>query len=239
LLSSSWLRFASARSNRLHARRSALRKGNIRAHMESLEGRALLSAAISATDINSERVSQNVTVTYTDPEGIDTSTLGSDDLQVSGPKSVTVQFLGQDSSSGDVVATYALIGPDGSWDVSDKGGYAITAPADAVKDLQGNSMDGPASAAFDVNIPPPPDVTPPAVNSINVSDVTAAGGANSTVSITYSDESGIDVGTIGKSDITVSRNSGGGDLSVSSFSTEVSNGGKTVVATYTFNAPGG
>lgn len=205
---------------------------------EPLETRALLSGTVQVNDVNAEIGNLNVVVTYSDPEGIDVSTIGADDVSVGGPKSVNVTLGNIDQSGGpDVKVTYILAGPGGTWNADDNGGYAVTIAAGNVKDGQGNDMDSAAVGTFDVNVPPPPDTTPPTVNSISVSDLTTAGGTTHTVTVVYADESGIDASSIDDNDISITRDSGGPALNVTNVSVG-SQQGNTRSATYTFHSPG-
>ena len=210
----------------------------VRSCVEPLERRALLSASIAVNDINADVPSHNVVVTYTDSEGVDTNTIGTDDLSVGGAKPVGVSSVSVSGSGNEVVATYVLAGPGGGWDADDNGGYAVTIPAGAVQDGLGNNMEEAAVAAFDVNIPPPPDSTPPTVNSISVGNITTAGGGTHTVTVVYADDgSGIDPGSIDTGDISVVRNGSGSSLNV--VDVDVSGSGNARTATYMFQAPGG
>lgn len=203
--------------------------------VEALERRTMLSASIQVEDIDSQADSHTVIVTYTDPQGIDTTTIDPTDLTVSGPGLVEVSLVGSTGSGETVTATYSLATPDGEWDAADNGEYNLSIDADDVKDSAGNNLDAPAAESFTVGILPPADtVAPSAV--IEVADVTAAGGATHTIRVTYSDDSGIDAASITPDDIILSR-SGGGSLNVTGVT--VSGSGASPTATYTFDAPGG
>lgn len=73
--------------------------------------------------------------------------------------------------------------------------------------------------------------------SATLVDVTTAGGTTYVVTVTYSDESGIDDTTIGTADVTLTGPGYGSPESPISFTQ--SGPGLTNTATYTFNAPGG
>jgi uncharacterized delta-60 repeat protein len=204
------------------------------ASLERLEQRALLSTSIQVGDINADETTHTVQVTYSDPDGINSGTIDATDLSVSGPKQVAVSVTNVDITANTAIATYALTGPDGSWDRSDNGGYGITVAAGNVKDNLGNDLEG-AVANFDVNIPAPPDTTAPAIAG-GVDNITTAGATNHTAFVIYSDDSGINVSSIDKSDITVTRNSDGSTLNVIGVS--VTGPANTKTAVYTFDAPG-
>src|SRR5688500_15494704 len=94
-----------------------------RNRIETLEQRTLLSANITVDDIAAETASHNVIVAYSDPQGINVSTIDSGDVTVTGPQPVTVTLISTAGSGTDVTATYALAGPGGSWDAADNGTY--------------------------------------------------------------------------------------------------------------------
>jgi uncharacterized delta-60 repeat protein len=205
--------------------------------IERLEGRTLLSATISAPSINSETPSHTISVLYEDPDGILVSSIDATDLTVAGPFPVNVTLSGTTGSGNSITATYALTGPGGAWDSSDNGNYNITIDVDDVKDSGGNNMDTGGAATLNVDVPTPADTTPPSAD-ISVNNVTTAGGASHTISVTYSDASGIDAGTLGIDDIAVTRNGGGGErLAVTAFDPGSGTTSRTVV--YTFSALGG
>jgi uncharacterized delta-60 repeat protein len=191
--------------------------------------------------------SMTVVVTYGDDTLVDADDVGTGDIAVSknGPggnlnvTGVSTQVSGDGKT---VIATYTVAAPGGSFDSADNGTYTVRVQDDAVRDAAGNGNDD-ASASFAINIDAPPPPPPPSQDttaptaSVNAGNVDAAGGSSHAITVTYQDDVGIDVGTVGTGDLTVSGP--GGNLSVTGVSTQVSGGGKTVVATYTLAAPGG
>ncbi|MDB5295899.1 MAG: enzyme repeat protein, partial [Phycisphaerales bacterium] len=81
------------------------------------------------------------------------------------------------------------------------------------------------------------DVVPHA--QIAVSDVTAAGGADVRVTVTYAGDRDISVNTVGRSDIVVTRRATGEDLPLTFVSVAPTSDASPVVGTYLFAAPGG
>ena len=78
----------------------------------------------------------------------------------------------------------------------------------------------------------------PVAASVSAPDVTAGGGASTTLTVVYQDDLGLDASTIGVADISVTR-AGGPALAVTGASFVASNGGRTITATYAVAAPGG
>ncbi len=85
-----------------------------------------------------------IVVTYSDNAGIDTSTLGDDDLRVTGPNGydAAARLVSVNNAVNGTprVATYAIDAPGGTWSAGDNGTYTILAQAGAVKDIEGASV---------------------------------------------------------------------------------------------------
>jgi hypothetical protein len=81
-------------------------------------------------------------VRYTSPNGIDVSTLGDDDILVTGPNGYNLfaDFTkAKASKGGSVTATYIAQAPGGLFDQGDNGLYSIIIQGGAVKDLAGTA----------------------------------------------------------------------------------------------------
>lgn len=102
---------------------------------------------------------QTITVTYTDNNAIDVSTLDSGDITVVGPGgSLPVVFKSAvpNTNGTPIVATYELVPPGGSWDGSDSGSYAININAGQVFDTDTptkNSVLPGTVGSFQVKLP--------------------------------------------------------------------------------------
>lgn len=95
------------------------------------------------------------TVTYDDETGINTSSLGSDDIVVSGPQAVgTIMLDGFMVSGKQVTATYKFFAPGGTWDAIDSGAYIVNLAAGKVLDTDGspNSNIGQTLGKFNVTL---------------------------------------------------------------------------------------
>jgi len=117
------------------------------------------------------------TVTYTDATAVNTSTIASGNILVSGPNNVYSQdatLVKVDSTAnGPVrVATYSVPAPSGGWTAAYNGPYAIRMRANQVSDTLGNFAFAQFIGPFDVN-------TSPAVTSVSPSPVTGSASAQS------------------------------------------------------------
>src|SRR5688500_6381911 len=107
----------------LHLRRAA------RPVAEHLERRALPSATIVTPDLAAEADTHTITVTYTDPDGVDVSSIDATDLTIVGPQTPNVTLGGTSGTGTSVTATYTLAGPGGGWDSADNGSYDVIVDA--------------------------------------------------------------------------------------------------------------
>lgn len=181
-----------------------------------------------------------VTITYSDDKKIRAGTIGTSDITVSGPNGdeldITGVSISPDHDNNQIVATYRVAAPGGRWDSADNGGYTVTLDELQVFDTRFQPVLG-MSADFDVNIVTVDNAAPTA--SIAVANITAAGGDSHQVKVTYSDDVGVNLASIGPRDLLITG-PGGAERTVRSVSVGTpSADGKSVTATYTFDAPGG
>lgn len=186
--------------------------------------------------------STTFTVTYTHYTDIDASSIGDDDLSISGPRGfkgtatlVSAQPPTSDANGTTIVATYSFAAPGGTFDSVDSGTYAVSVAKDSVDDAFGNAVPARSVGNFTVDIDPPPIVAFAAQNVFQI------GGATHTFTVTYTDDDGINPSTIDAGDVTVTRNSDGLALAVTAVSVTPAGAGATApqVVTYTVAAPGG
>jgi hypothetical protein len=93
-------------------------------------------------DTISKGKSYKFQVKYSSPNGIDVSTLGDDDILVTGPNGYNLfgDFTkAKASKGGSVTATYIAQAPGGLFDQGDNGLYSIIIQGGAVKDLAGTA----------------------------------------------------------------------------------------------------
>ncbi len=113
------------------------------------------TALVAANGIGNSALgtsSYTFTVTYSDPAGINVSTLGHNELQVTGPNSYSkfATLVGETppTNSTQVTATYTIPAPGGSWTTSSGGTYSITSVGAVVQDTYGNAMPAGLLASF-------------------------------------------------------------------------------------------
>ncbi|MBD2180129.1 GDSL-type esterase/lipase family protein [Aerosakkonema funiforme] len=116
------------------------------------------TATLSATNItNTSNSAYTFTVTYTDDQAVDISSLDSSDLRVTGPNGFNqlATFVSLDSNTNGAIrtATYSLNPLGGSWDALDNGNYTVALQANQVKDTSGNFISGGNLGTFQVSVP--------------------------------------------------------------------------------------
>jgi uncharacterized delta-60 repeat protein len=197
------------------------------------------TASINSADVtNAGAATHTVRVTYTDNRNVRESTIGTGDVRVTGPGGAALQVSAvstqPDENSRTIVATYTIAAPGGSWDPSENGTYTIEVLAGEVNDTSGNGVAA-TSATFAVDARLADGAAPTA--TVAAADVTAAGASSHTVVVTYTDDAAVDPNSIGADDITVTGPAG--TLTVGTVVLNASDNGRTIVATYTINAPAG
>ncbi len=97
------------------------------------------------------------TVTYADNRAINTSSLDSSDILLTGPNgfSQLASFVSVDTSSAGTprMATYRATAPGGAWDSADNGTYTITLQGSQVSDVAGNPASAGTIGSFEIAIP--------------------------------------------------------------------------------------
>src|SRR6185369_2076107 len=95
------------------------------------------------------------TVVYEDETGINTVSLGTDDVVVTGPTAVgAIGFSGFSTSGKQTTASYTFTPPGGTWNAIDNGAYTVSVVAGKVLDSDGapHSLDPQTVATFKVTI---------------------------------------------------------------------------------------
>lgn len=198
------------------------------------------TASISAPSITSAGgATQQITVTYSDNVAVDVSSIGSNDIAVTGPRGrldVTAVSTQQSANAPTVVATYTVAAPGGSWNAADDGTYTVTLSPNKVHDTSGNSAAS-VSGSFGVNIAASvPDSTPPTA-TISVGNINSPGGVQ-TVTVVYTDNIAVSAASIDPSDLTVLAPALG-RVAVSGVSITPNQDSAQITAVYTLAAPGG
>ncbi len=96
-----------------------------------------------------------IRVAYQSPVPIDVTSLGDDDLAVTGPRgaAMKVKFLAaSDPRNGTHrVASYRIATPGGAWKESDRGAYSVALTKNAVKDATGRGLEATMLGSFSVS----------------------------------------------------------------------------------------
>jgi len=135
--------------------------GAVGAFRVSIDVYPPLAVATSVNVTTPLNTAKTVTVNYMDPSGVNTATLGTGDITVTGPGgfNVTPAFQGSTTSGTTTTATYTFNPPNGVWQSSNNGVYTITLPAGAVADNAGNGVVQQSPGKFSVAL----ETIPPAV----------------------------------------------------------------------------
>lgn len=179
------------------------------------------------------------TVTYTDNVSVQAASIDSTDIVVTGPNSFSqvATLVSKDSSSNGPVriATYRITPPGGDWSSGDSGSYTVTLQANQIRDVAGNFTVGGSLGSFSVSIN---DAVVPTATVSSAPNVSSLGGTSYTLSLSYADNSAINVATLGTGDIRVTGPNSFSALATFS-SVNINTNGTPRVATYTLTPPGG
>lgn len=205
-------------------------------------------ASFFAPDITGPTPDQQVVITYSDTDAIDAASIDTGDITVRAPGGPALEVRGvtvQQADANSIIATYTVTGPGGAWDAGDNGAYTTLLGDGAVKDLNGNPATG-GPDVFTVTIdddPPGGADTEGPVASVTgaPADINIAGGAGTTIGITFTDNVGVVTSDLTAEDLVVTGPGPlGTPLTVTGLTLEPAGGGATtVVATFTVAAPGG
>lgn len=200
--------------------------------MDSTPPAATLNNVSTATSGGS---SVTFSVTYTDANGVDGTTLGGGAVTVTlpGGSSVTANLQNQTGSGSSITATYAMNAPNGTFSTSDNGTYTIKLTAGSVKDVPGNAVAAQTLGTFVVALSGA--ATPP-VPALTTAPSPSAGNTTVQFTVTYSDNVNISTSTLGSGNIVV-NDPDGNTLQATFVSQSTVNG--SIVAVYSIAAPGG
>ncbi|GEM_PF-2288720 len=118
------------------------------------------TASLSASNITQGNgTTQTLTVTYSDNEGVDVSSLDGNDLGVTGPNGfnqlATLVSVDTNTNGTPRTATYSINAPGGTWDTLDNGSYTVALQNGQVKDTSSNFVQSGNLGTFQVNVPQP------------------------------------------------------------------------------------
>jgi hypothetical protein len=201
---------------------------------EPLEDRRVLAAA-SYVSTGVSQTDWTLVVRYTDPQGINTATLGNNDIRVTGPggydKLGVFQSFVQDTvgSNASIRAVYKVPAQGTAWDFSDNGNYSLFTVAGGVTDTGGEQMPGVFLRGFPLWF-----TTPKAevISSFTTGDQLV-------VNVRYSDNAGIDAATIGFGELGLRRNSDPNNVTFVRSQTFFQNTAASWTVTYRLPAVGG
>jgi hypothetical protein len=118
-------------------------------------------ANLTAADVTvAGGASYTFTVEYSDDRAIDVSNLDNNDIIVVTPTganlAATLQSTTPTGNNTPITATYQIVPPGGTWDVTDNGTYTVQVEASEVTDTTGNALDAGSLGSFlvDTNTPP-------------------------------------------------------------------------------------
>jgi large repetitive protein len=119
------------------------------------------------------------------------------------------------------------------------GNVTIDIPTAKATDAAGNNNTAAAQLTRTANIttPPPVDITPPTANLAAIANITTAGGTSQTLTVTFTDNSAIDVSSLDNSDLVL--NWSGGTIPAILISATPNGNGTPRTATYSLTPPGG
>ncbi len=121
--------------------------------------------ALDASDLLARSVTHEIRVTYSDPSGVDLTSIGTSDIRVTGPllTQLDVVSVSVDAIAGttpnEVTATYQLAPASGSFTALDNGTYTVVLLANEVNDTQGQSVSEMLLGDFTVAAPVQLNVT--------------------------------------------------------------------------------
>jgi CSLREA domain-containing protein len=196
-------------------------------------------AVASATNVTAVGApSHLITVVYFDDQAINVSSLGNDDIIVTGPGGpipVVFESVDMNTNGSPRTAIYSMIPPGGYWNEPDNGIYTITMNPNVVFDTDAptpRSVPAGNMGQFTVTAPP---ATPTA--KATASNVTTPGGTSHTITVTFADDLAIDVTTLGDNDISVKGPTG--TLATTLTGVDIATNGTPRIATYNLTPPGG
>jgi hypothetical protein len=136
------------------------------------------AALVSADGLRWSAKSYTFAVSYHDANGVDTNSLGDDDVVVTGPggfaKRARLVAVARGKHGSTRVATYAVRGDGLRWDATDNGVYTIQLRDGRVSDAAGNAAAGGRVGRFTVFIPGPSPSSGPSAPAIAAATVARA-----------------------------------------------------------------
>jgi hypothetical protein len=177
-------------------------------------------------------------VVYSDNVAINVSTLGNNNIAVTGPngysQAATLVSIDVDSNGAVRTATYSITSPDSAWSSADNGTYTAVLQANSVTDTSGNAAAATTLGSFQVAVL---TTTPPTAAAL-LSDLTAANQSTYAFQVVYSDNVAINVSTLGNDNVVVTGPNGYSQTATL-VSVDASSSSATRTATYSITPPDG
>jgi len=112
------------------------------------------------------------TVLYADPASVAVTSIGNNDIRVTGPNGyselATLVSASPNANAASITATYSIPAPGGSWNTADNGTYTVALLANSVTDVPGVAAPAATLGTFTVNFVP----------SVFLSDLTPSAASN-------------------------------------------------------------
>jgi lysophospholipase L1-like esterase len=194
------------------------------------------TATLSAVNVSTDGSSAyQFSVTFSDDQALNVGSFDNSDIRVTGPTGFTqlATLVGVDTTSNGTprTATYQITPPGGTWDGVDAGAYTLAIEANQVIDTSGNAIAATPLGTFTVSN------NAPTVTGFTAPTVTADS-TESTFTVTFSDDIGINVSSIDSGDIQVTGPYGFSQI-VTLVDVDDASNGTLRTATYRITAPNG
>lgn len=186
---------------------------------------------------NSGATTYDFTVTYSDNEAVNVTTLGDGDVRVTGPNGfnqlATLVSVDANSNGTPRTATYRIAAPGGKWDGPDAGTYSVAIEPNQVTDLLGNVTPSSNIGTFGVTIE---NAAPTAALAGSPTFNLDSGAAY--IAIAFSDNAGINAASLNSLNVQVTGPNGYSQTATF-VRVNPSGNGTALTATYRIDAPGG
>jgi cyclophilin family peptidyl-prolyl cis-trans isomerase len=190
------------------------------------------AATAGAGTIESGNASFTFVAIYHDETAIDTTSINSNDLTVTGPggfsANATVVLILPPDGTGNVSAEYRVNGPPGGFTAGMSGNYIVSAQSGQIFDTSHNPVAAGPIGTLSLNFG---DITAPTATASGAT--IPAGSISFSFNVAYHDDVAIDATTIDNSDLTVT---GPGGFSGSAHLVSTSGSGTDILATYRVDA---
>ena len=127
-------------------------------------------------------------IVYSDNVAIDASTLGNNNVVVTGPngyaQAATLVSVDAAGNGATRTATYSITPPGGAWSPADGGTYTVSLNAGVVTDTSGNAVAAGALGSFQVAAPPSMGVLGPGARATSSGTLAPGGQSLSTLTLT-------------------------------------------------------